>query len=101
MSLLNATIHFLHFCEVLHTRARKNPELCTPRGHENCTCIFPTWIPGTRAAPFHGEQKVTKGIPAYIRDADHTPAMKEYLIRRSNEATGRDKSWDEVTYESD
>jgi len=26
--------------------------------------------------------------------------MKEYLIRRSKEATGRDKSWDEATYES-
>jgi hypothetical protein len=28
------------------------------------------------------------------------PALKKYLIRRSNEATGRDKSWDEATYES-
>ena len=28
------------------------------------------------------------------------PAMKEYLIRRSKEATGRDKSWDDATYES-
>ena len=26
--------------------------------------------------------------------------MKEYLIRRSKEATGRDKSWDEATYNS-
>jgi hypothetical protein len=42
----------------------------------------------------------TKGIPAYIRDASHMPAMKEYLIRCSMETTGRDKSWDEATYES-
>jgi hypothetical protein len=26
--------------------------------------------------------------------------MKEYLIRRSKEATERDKSWDEATYDS-
>jgi hypothetical protein len=64
------------------------------------TGLFPTWIPGTRAALCHGEQQVTKGIPAYIWDAAHTPALKEYLIRCSNEATGRDKSWDEATYES-
>jgi hypothetical protein len=35
-----------------------------------------------------------------IRDAARTPAMKEYLIRRSNEANGHDKSWDEAAYES-
>jgi hypothetical protein len=45
-------------------------------------------------------KEVTRGIPAYIWDAAHTPAMKEYLIRRSNEATGHDKSWDEATYNS-
>jgi hypothetical protein len=55
--------------------------------------FLPTWIPGTRAALFHGERQVTKGIPAYIRDASHMPALKEYLIRCSKEATGRDKSW--------
>jgi hypothetical protein len=48
----------------------------------------------------YGEKQVTKGIPAYIRDAAHTSALREFLIRRSNEATGRDKSWDEATYES-
>jgi hypothetical protein len=62
--------------------------------------LMPSWIPGTRAALFHGEHQVTKGIPSYIRDATHTPAMKEYLIRRSQEATGRDKSWDKATYNS-
>jgi hypothetical protein len=47
------------------------------------TGLFPIWIPGTRApALFHGEQEqVTKGIPEYIRDAAHMPALKEYLIR--------------------
>ena len=62
------------------------------------TGIFPTWVPGTRAALFHGDMQVTKGIPQYIRDAKNTPEMKKYLIRRSKEATGRDKSWDEETY---
>jgi hypothetical protein len=59
-------------------------------------------IPGTCAAAllFHGERQDTKGIPAYIRDAAHMPAMKEYLIRRSKKATGREKSWDEATYDS-
>jgi hypothetical protein len=28
------------------------------------------------------------------------PVMKEYLIRRSHEATGCEKSWDNTTYES-
>jgi hypothetical protein len=64
------------------------------------TGLFPTWIPGTHAALFHGEQQVTKGIPAYIRDAAHMPALKEHLIRCSKEATGRGKSWDEATYDS-
>jgi hypothetical protein len=61
------------------------------------TELFPTWIPGTRAALFHGEQQVEKGIPVYIWDAAPTPALKEYLIRHSKEATGCDKSWDEAT----
>jgi hypothetical protein len=65
------------------------------------TGLFPTRIPGTPcAALFHGERQVTKGIPAYIRDAAHMPAMKEYLIRCSKEATGREKAWDEATYDS-
>jgi hypothetical protein len=51
------------------------------------TGLFPSWIPGTRAALFHGEQQVTKGmIPEYIWDAAHMmPVMKEYLIRRSKQ----------------
>jgi hypothetical protein len=59
---------------------------------------FPTWVPGTLAALFDSNMQMTKDIPSYIRDAKHTSNMKQYLIRRSTEATGRDKSWDEDTY---
>ena len=64
------------------------------------TGLFPTWVPGTTAALFHDGKQVTKCIPQYIRDATHTPLMKEYLIKRSKTATGRDKLWDDETYES-
>jgi hypothetical protein len=46
------------------------------------TGLFPSWIPGTRAALFHGEQQVTKGTPSYIRDAAHTPVMKDAPMRQ-------------------
>jgi hypothetical protein len=90
----------LDLCEKINVLAdqQANAIYKKPQGR---TGLFPTWIPGTRAALFHGEQQVTKGIPDYIRDAAHTPALKEYLISRcSKEATGRDKSWNEATYES-
>ena len=64
------------------------------------TGLFPTWVPGTTAALFHGNDQVTKGIPEYIREATHAPEMKKYILRRSHEATGREKSWDEATYDS-
>ena len=64
------------------------------------TGLFPTWVPGTRAALFHGNSQVTKSIPEYIREAKHTPDMKRYLIRRSKEGTGRTQPWDEHIYES-
>jgi hypothetical protein len=67
----------------------------TPPGR---TGLIPTWVPGTRAALFHGMQQVTRGIPTYIHDAKNTPEMKTYFISRSKEATGRDKSWDEAIY---
>jgi hypothetical protein len=51
------------------------------------TGLFPTWVPGTGAALFHNDAQVTKGIPEYIRDAKHTPEMKQYLIRRSHTAS--------------
>jgi hypothetical protein len=44
------------------------------------TGLFPTWIPGTRTALFHGHSQVTKDYPTYICNATHAPAMKEYLI---------------------
>jgi hypothetical protein len=64
------------------------------------TGIFPTWVTGTRAALFHDNRHITKGVDKYIRDAKHTPAMRQYHIRRSHTATGREKSWDEDTYET-
>ena len=45
------------------------------------TGLFPTWVPGTCAALFHGPHQVTTRIPEYIRLAKHTPPMKAYLIR--------------------
>jgi hypothetical protein len=44
------------------------------------TCLLPTWVPGTRAALFHGQYQITTRIPEYIRTAKHAPAMKDYLI---------------------
>jgi hypothetical protein len=37
-------------------------------------------VPGTRAALFHGDRQVTHDIPSYIREAKHTPDMRQYLI---------------------
>jgi hypothetical protein len=70
----------------------------TKRPHR--TGLFPTWVPGTRAALFHGQHQVTTRIPDYIRTAKHAPTMKDYLIRRSQEATGRDSTWDATTFDS-
>jgi hypothetical protein len=68
---------------------------------KDCAGLFPTWIPGTQAALFHDDSKqITKSIPAYIRDAKHTPEMQKHLIRRSKEATRREKSLDFETYET-
>jgi hypothetical protein len=62
--------------------------------------IFPTWVSGTHAALFQDDRQVTKGVAKYIQDAKHTPAMHQYHIRHSHTATGREKSWDEDTYET-
>lgn len=61
---------------------------------------FPPWVPGTSAALFHGDRQVTTNISSYIREAKHAPEMRKYLIRRSKEATGRDKPWDEAIYDT-
>jgi hypothetical protein len=64
------------------------------------TGLFPTWVHGTKAALFHGTQQVTKDIPTYVRTASHAPAMREYLIKRSQTATGRDSQWNDSTFDS-
>jgi hypothetical protein len=48
--------------------------------HPDQIGLFPTWVPGTRAPLFHGDQQVTHNIPSYIREAKHTPEMRQYLI---------------------
>jgi hypothetical protein len=53
------------------------------------TGLFPTWVPGTHAALFHGHHQITKSIPDHIHITKNAPAMKKYLLRRSNEATHR------------
>jgi hypothetical protein len=45
------------------------------------TGLFPTWIPGTKAALFRDNCQVTKALPKYIRTAHHTPIMKTYLLQ--------------------
>ena len=64
------------------------------------TGLFPTWVPGTRAALFHQHHQVTKDYPNYLRIAAHAPAMKNYLINRSQTATGRDAAWDDATFDT-
>jgi hypothetical protein len=66
----------------------------------NRTGLFPTWIPGTRAAIVHNTSPITKHIPAYLRVAAHAPDMKEYMIERSIDGTGRDAPWDETIFDS-
>jgi hypothetical protein len=67
---------------------------------KDCAGLFPTWISGTQAALFHDDKQITKSIPAYIRDAKHTPEMQKHLIRRSKEATRWEKSLDSETNET-
>jgi hypothetical protein len=64
------------------------------------TGLFPTWIPGTKAALFRHTRQITKSLPAYIRTATHTPIMRHYLIQRSQEATGRDAPWDDTVFDT-
>jgi hypothetical protein len=64
------------------------------------TGLFPSWIPGTRAALFHGPSPITKHIPAYVRNAIHAPEMKDYLIDRSIVGTGREAPWNDTVFDS-
>ena len=66
----------------------------------NRTGLFPTWIPGTRAALHRGSYPITKNLPAYLRTAIHAPEMQEYLIHRSIEGTGRESPWDNYIFDS-
>jgi hypothetical protein len=93
---MNSTLEQISLCSLTD---KLTPSTRNPRGGLDCS--HPGSLVLARAAAlFHGEQQVTKGIPAYIRDAAHTPVMKDNLtIRRSNEATGRDNSRDNTTYE--
>jgi hypothetical protein len=61
--------------------------------------LFPTWLPGTRAALFHGERPITSDLPTYVRLAAHTPPMKTYLIHCSQTATNRDSPWTDDTFD--
>jgi rubrerythrin len=67
--------------------------------HQSQVRLFPTWLPGTRASLLHDNQQVTGAIPDYIRTAAHTPDMKQYLIQRSQTATGRDTTWNDDTFD--
>ena len=49
--------------------------------------IFPSWIPGTKAALFHGDSPITSDIPKYIQWAVHKPPLQEYMINRSQHTT--------------
>jgi hypothetical protein len=49
---------------------------------------------------FHGPRQITNDIPAYIHLARHTPAMCDYLMQRSHDATGRDSQRDAATFNS-
>ena len=44
--------------------------------------------------------QITNNIPDYIHLVCHTPAMKDYLIQCSHNATGRDSTWDATTFDS-
>jgi hypothetical protein len=90
---MNSTFEQKSTCFLLTDKLTKS----TGNNQGGLDWLFPTWIPGTCAALFHDERQVTKGIPAYIREAAHMQPLKEYLIQRSKEATGCDKSWDEAT----
>jgi hypothetical protein len=64
------------------------------------TGLFPTWIPGTRASLFHGQQQVTKDIPTYLRAAKHAPILKQYLIDHSQDKCQHDTEWDEEIFDN-
>ena len=52
-----------HYAEYLHSQP------------ETTIGIFPSWIPGTKAALYQGTSPITSNIPTYIRRAAHEPTM--------------------------
>ena len=62
--------------------------------------IFLSWIPGTKAALFHGPSPITSDLPMYIRRVAHEPQMKEYLFKRSKTATNRELQWNDQIYDT-
>ena len=62
--------------------------------------IFPSWLPGTKAALFHGESPITSDIPKYIRRAVHKPPMREYMINKSQHAMNYDSKWNDQIYDT-
>ena len=60
--------------------------------------IFPSWIPGIKAAIYHGASQITSDIPNYIQWAIQEPPMHEYLIQQSQTATNHDSKWNNQIY---
>ena len=62
--------------------------------------FFPTWIPGTTAALYHGPTQITTDIPNYICNATHKPPMCAYLIKWSQNAMDHGSKWIDITYDN-
>ena len=62
--------------------------------------IFPTWIPGTKAALFYGPSPITSDLLTYIGRAAHEPQMRMYLIEWSQTATNRKLQWNDNVFDS-
>jgi hypothetical protein len=62
--------------------------------------IFPSWLPGTKAALFHGESQITSNIPKYIRQAVHEPPLRAYMINKSQQARHYDSKWNDQIYDT-
>ena len=62
--------------------------------------LFPTWIPGTAAALYHGLTQIMPNIPNYIHNTTHGPPMCTYLIEWSQTAIDHDSKWTDITYDN-
>ena len=59
-----------------------------------------TWIPGTKAALFHGPSPITSDLLTYIQRVAHEPQMREYLIKQSQNATNHDSQWNDNIFDT-